>query len=77
VTPGAGACDLTGEAAGLEVPVAGGNFDAEAVTVTKTVSVTVTTPLFPGLEDGPAPGRLVMVGISGSPEALGADGLGA
>jgi hypothetical protein len=66
VTLGAGgACDLIEETAGLEVPTAGGNCDAEAVTVTKTVSVIVTTPPFPGLEDGRAPGRPVMVGISG------------
>jgi hypothetical protein len=66
VTPGAGgACDLTEETAGFEVPAAGGSCEAEAVTVTKTVSVTVATLPFPGLEDDFAPGRRVMVGMAG------------
>jgi hypothetical protein len=59
VTPGAGGpCDL------MDVTAAGGDCEAAgAVTVRKTVSVTVIAPPLPGL--GPAPGRPVMVGILG------------
>lgn len=59
VIPAAGgACEMADETARLEVTIVeGGAPVSEAVMVTKTVSVTVTTfPLSGGL-DGAAPGR--------------------